>query len=54
MAMICIQGGLCAGCMACLEGKMYDPADEPDEGEEEEEDDTGECEEVCGLLTGEG
>ena len=53
MSMICINGGLCTGCMACLEGRYYDPVDEPEE-ETEEDDDTGECEEVCGLLTGEG
>lgn len=46
MTMICINGGLCTGCMARLEGKMFDPVDEPDEGEEDN-DDTGECEEVC-------
>lgn len=36
MAMICIHGGLCTGCMACLDDRYYDPVDEP-EGETEDE-----------------
>jgi len=38
MALTCVYGGSCSGCMTCQDGRFYYPEEEPEPTEEDEDD----------------